>query len=317
MHKIFISRYSGFLSTNASAATAGDCARLSGLDIAILGLLAAIWGASFIVMRVVVPELGSIFTADLRIVIAAIALLLFAYINQTPLDWRRNFNVYALAGLLGAVLPFSLFCYAAQYLPAAISALLNATCPLFGALFALLWRLENLTLRKLAGLVMGVAGLVLLLGSNASFDNCPKLLAILACLGAPACFALSAIVIKRHTCSKLTHNRITPLAMATGAMVAASALVLPSMPFLLPHHMPSLRTWVLVAALALIPSALAQILFIPLVAKIGPTRAMSVSFLIPLFSALWGFLFLQESIGIFSALGGLTVLTATGLILKT
>lgn len=319
MPKYLNGRYPELIAEYPHAAT-GDCAKLSGVDIAILGALAAIWGASFIVMRLVVPELGSILTANLRIVIAALALLMFAYINQTTLDWQRNIKVYALAGLFGAVLPFALFCYAAQYLPAAISALLNATCPLFGALFAILWRTESLTVRKLAGLLMGVTGVILLFGADALFDNRPRLLAVFACLGAPACFALSATIIKLHTCSKSRlskHDRITPIAMATGSMVAAGAIVLPVTPLFLPQHMPSPTTWALVAVLALIPSALAQILFIPLVTKIGPTRAMSVSFLIPLFSMLWGFLFLQESIGIFSALGGLTVLTATGLILKT
>jgi drug/metabolite transporter (DMT)-like permease len=107
------------------------------------------------------------------------------------------------------------------------------------------------------------------------------------------------------------------MAMATGSMLAAAAMMLPAIPASLPTHMPSLLALSLVAALALIPSALAQILFIPLITKIGPTRAMSVSFLIPLFSMLWGFVFLGESIGLACVIGGLVVLAATGLILKT
>jgi drug/metabolite transporter (DMT)-like permease len=271
-------------------------------------------------MRLAVPETGAVLTASLRIIGAALALMLFVYLKRIPLHWQRNLKAYTLAGLFGAALPFALFSYAAQHLPAAISALFNATCPLFGALFSILWLSERLTLLKFIGLLLGLLGVILLVGAGALLENCSSLLAVAASLIAPACFAISAIVVKLHTCrqSRLQRaDRIHPMAMATGSMLAAAAMMLPAIPASLPTHMPSLLALSLVAALALIPSALAQILFIPLITKIGPTRAMSVSFLIPLFSMLWGFVFLGESIGLACVIGGLVVLAATGLILKT
>jgi drug/metabolite transporter (DMT)-like permease len=245
---------------------------------------------------------------------------LFVHLKRIPLNWQRNLKAYLLAGLFGAALPFALFSYAAHHLPAAMSALFNATCPLFGALFSIIWLSERLTLFKFAGLLLGVLGVILLVGKGALFANCSSLLAVAASLIAPACFAISAIVVKLHTCrqSRLQRpDRIDPMAMATGSMLAAAAMMLPTIPTSLPAHMPSLLALSLVIALALIPSALAQIMFIPLITKIGPTRAMSVSFLIPLFSMLWGFVFLGEAIGLACVMGGLVVLTATGLILKT
>lgn len=290
---------------------------LSRLDIIKLGLLAAIWGGSFIGMRLAVPEIGTILSATLRITLAAVALLLFTCIHQIPLNWQQNVNAYLTAGLFGAVLPFALFSYAAHHLPAALSALFNATCPLFGALFSMLWLAERLSLRKLIGLSMGIGGVWLLVDGGSLFQTQPKLLSVIACLISPACFAISGVIVKRHTCTqKISANRIEPLAMATGSMLAASLMLLPTLPFSLPAQFPSGTAIALIIALALFPSALAQIIFIPLVARIGPTRAMSVSFLIPLFSMLWGVLFLQESIGLSCLLGGLTVLAATGLVIK-
>lgn len=291
---------------------------LSRADLATLGLLAAIWGGSFIGMRIAVPEVGTLLSASLRIALAAIALLAFAHLNKIDLHWRRNFKAYAAAGLFGAALPFALFSYAAHHLPAALSALFNATCPLFGALFSMLWLTERLSLPKLSGLLLGIAGVWLLAGGGKLLGTQPTLLATIACLLGPACFAISGVIVKHHTCTqKLCSARIEPLAMATGSMLAASIMLLPTIPFSLPAQIPSPTALTAVLALALFPSALAQIMFIPLVARIGPTRAMSVSFLIPLFSMLWGFLFLDESIGLLCLAGGATVLAATGLVIKS
>ncbi|GGY69570.1 membrane protein [Cellvibrio zantedeschiae] len=293
-----------------------NCVHISPLDFARLGLLAAIWGASFIAMRASVPELGTLLATIGRVSLAAIALVLFSHLNKIPLQWKRHYRAYFLAGLFGAALPFALFSYAAHYLPAALSALLNATCPLFGALFSMLWLAEKLSARKLIGLLLGLAGVWMLVGARSLFANNPTSLSLIACLLGPACFAISGVVIKYYSCSK-KENRIEPLAMATGSMVAASLILLPALPFSLPAQFPSYPAIGLVAALALFPSAFAQIIFIPLVARIGPTRAMSVSFLIPLFSMIWGFLFLDEVIGISCVLGGFAVLAATGLVVKT
>jgi drug/metabolite transporter (DMT)-like permease len=282
---------------------------LSSKDLARLGLLAAIWGASFIATRMVVPEFGSLLSASLRIVLAAVALLFFARLYGIQLNWQRNAKAYLLAGLFGAALPFALFSYAAQELPAALSALINATCPLFGAVFSAWWLAEPMSPRKLVGLFLGLAGVWLLVDAGTLLRNPMSSSATIACLLAPACFAISGVLVKHYTCiNKAVDQRIDPLAMATGAMLAASLIVLPALPFSLPAQMPSPRAMILVLALAIFPSAL--------VARIGPTRAMSVSFLIPLFSMLWGFLFLQERICARCLLGGLLVLAATALVIK-
>lgn len=283
-------------------------------DLAKLLFLAAIWGGSFIFLRVAVPEFGPMLTALLRVGVAGIALLVYAASRGVRMDWRRHLQPYALVGLTAAAVPFCCFSFAALYLPAAYSAVLNSTAPLFGALFSVFWLSERLSLRKLAGLALGLAGVAILVGAGALALNASTLLAAAACLGAAASYAISSIVVKR--CTHVDgHAPLDPIALATGSLVWGALFLLPTLPFSLPAAGPSALAWGCVMALALLSSALAQAIFIPLIMRIGPTRAMSVTFLIPLFSMLWGHLFLREAVQISMLVGAAVVLLAMALVL--
>lgn len=301
--------------------TASSISRLLGymsrLDSFKLVFLASIWGGSFIFLRVAVPEVGPILTATLRIVLAGLVLIAFAVMTGVTMNWRRNAKPFALVGLFAAVLPFTCFSFAAQYLPAAYSALLNSTAPLFGALFSVLYLAERLTLRKLAGLTMGLVGVAVLVGAGALVLNAKTLIAATACLIAAACYAVSSIIVKKTgRPASGQSGGIHPIAMAAGSMVWAGLMMAPTVPFSLPAVMPSMVALWCVAALSVLSSGLAQGIFIPLIVKIGPTRAMSVAFLIPLFSMLWGFIFLHEAVLLSTLLGGAIVLVAMGLVLS-
>lgn len=290
---------------------------MSPIDLAKLTFLAAIWGGSFIFLRVAVPEFGPLLTALLRITLAGAVLVAFAGVTRVTIHWRRDLKSFALVGFFAAVLPFSCFSFAAQYLPAAYSALLNSTAPLFGALFSVFYLAERLTARKLAGLAMGVAGVGVLVGAGALVLDAKTLLAAAACLLAAAGYAISSIIVKKTGRPKNgISGGIHPIAMAAGSMVLGGVILAPSLPFSLPAAMPSVLALWCVAGLSVLSSGVAQALFIPLIVKIGPTRAMSVSFLIPLFSMLWGFIFLQEAVRLSTVLGGVIVLLAMALVLS-
>jgi len=286
---------------------------MSASDLAKLVFLSAIWGGSFIFLRIAVPEFGPLLTATLRTALAGAALMVFATITNVNMQWRANTKAFAVVGLFAGVIPFSCFSFAALYLPAAHSAVLNATAPLFGAVFSMLWLSERLTMRKLAGLMLGITGVAILVGAGAIALSTSVLIAIAACLLAAACYALSSIIVKRTGKPGGVH----PIAMATGSLALGGLMLLPTVPFSLPATIPSTRAISSIVAMSLLSSGLAQALFIPLIVKIGPTRAMSVSFLIPLFSMLWGFLFLQEAVGIATLVGGAVVLAAMGLVLSS
>jgi len=284
---------------------------MSFADLAKLVFLSAIWGGSFIFLRVAAPEAGPLLTATLRTTLAGLALVAFATATRVKMDWRANLKPFAVVGLFAVVIPFSCFAFAALHLPASHSAVLNATALLFGAVFSMIWLSERLTLQKLAGLLLGIAGVAVLVGAGSVALTPVMLVAVGACLIAAAGYALSSIIVK-----KTGHpDGIHPIAMAAGSMALGSVVMLPTVPFALPAAMPSLTALACILAMALLSSGLAQALFIPLIVKVGPTRAMSVSFLIPLFSMLWAFLFLQEPIGMSTVVGGGVVLLAMGLVL--
>ncbi len=286
-------------------------------DLSKLTFLAAIWGGSFIFLRVAVPEFGPVLTSMLRIVLAAMALWCFAWLTGVNMHWRRNLKPYALIGLFAGAVPFTLFSFASVHLPAAYSAVLNSTAPLFGALFSILWLAEKLTLRKLAGLVLGMAGVGVLVGAGSLVLNTPTLIAASLCLFAGASAAVSSIIVKitGHAADRST-GAIHPIAMATGSLVLGGLMMLPLLPFVLPTALPSARAIWCVLGLSMLSSALAQAIFIPLIMKIGPTRAMSVTFLIPLFSMVWAFLFLDENVHPITLLGAAIVLVAMWLVLS-
>ncbi|HYD94581.1 MAG TPA: DMT family transporter [Noviherbaspirillum sp.] len=286
---------------------------MSAADLAKLVFLSAIWGGSFIFLRVAVPEAGPLLTATLRTTLAGVALVAFAVATGVRMDWRANLKPYAMVGLFAVAIPFSGFAFAALHLPAAHSAVLNATAPLFGAVFSMIWLAERLTLQKLAGLVMGIAGVATLVGAGALKIDAGTLAAVAACLVAAAGYALSSIIVKKTG----RPGGIPPIAMAAGSLVAGGAVLLPTVPFSLPPAMPSFTALACITAMALLSSGLAQALFIPLIVKVGPTRAMSVSFLIPLFSMLWAFLFLHEPVTPSTLAGGAVVLAAMALVLWT
>lgn len=296
---------------------------MSPSDLAKLIFLAAIWGGSFIFMRISVPEVGVILTATLRISLAGLSLLVFTYLQSVPMLWRKNVKFYAVVGFFSAALPFSCFSFAAQFLPSAYSAVLNSTAPLFGALFSVIWLSDRLSLRKLSGLLLGIAGVSVLVGAGTLPLDLRTLLAAFACLVAAASYAISSILVKklgshqRDGSAESVNQGIHPYAMASGSLAMGGLMLLPLAPFSLPAVMPSTTAALSLLALSLLSSALAQVIFIPLIGRVGPTRAMSVTFLIPLFGMLWGFLFLQEAIRISTLIGSGIVLTAMSLILSS
>lgn len=284
---------------------------MSAADLVKLVFLSAIWGGSFIFLRIAAPEFGPLLTAAVRTSLAGLALIAFAVITGVQMNWRTNLKTFALVGLLAGAIPFSCFSFAALHLPAAHSAVLNATAPLFGAVFSTLWLAERLSLGKITGLLLGIAGVAILVGAGTLTMNAATLLAVAACLTAAACYALSSIIVKRKGHAGGMH----PTAMAACPLALSGLMMAPTIPFALPPTMPSVPAIASIAALALLSSGFAQAMFIPLIMKIGPTRAMCSSFLIPLFSMLWGVIFLREAVGWSTLIGGAIVLMAMAMVL--
>ena len=277
-------------------------------DFGRLVALAAIWGASFLFTRIVAPVLGPVLTADLRMLVAGLALVAYFRLAGFDPDWRRWGRKYALVGLLNSGLPFLLYAYAALYLSAGLMAVLNATAPMWGALFAVLLLGERLTGRRAAGLALGVAGVAVL--SRPDAGTAQAFLAIAACLAASFLYGLAGVYMKRWA------GDVPARGMAVGTQVAAGLLMLPLIPFSPPPAELTALVAASVLALGLLCGAVAYLLYFRLIVDIGPAGALTVTYLIPLFGVLWGTLFLGEALSITMLAGGVLVVLGTVFVLR-
>jgi len=280
-------------------------------SLALLLLLAALWGGSFVFMRVAVPSLGPIPLAYVRVSLAAIALLILAFAQRRVPPFRTRWREFAVVGVVNSALPFALFSYGQLYVTAATGAILNATSPFFAAIAAAFWLGEALTAKKVAGMTLGIAGVVILVGWHPESVSRDVALALAACLAGAVCYALAGVYIKR----KLTG--VPSFAIACASQVTAAIALMPALPF---TSVPGPLTGIVlanVAALALASTALAYLIYFKLIADAGPQRALTVTFLIPLFGVLWGYVFLGETLTASMLAGGALVVAGTALALRS
>lgn len=273
--------------------------------------LAALWGASFLFLRLGAAAFGPVALALLRVAGAAVLLLAL-------LAWRGQWHTLRPAGhalwAVGAVntaLPFVLYGVAALALGAGLMSVFNATAPLWAALIAWAWLGERPTAVRAAGLGLGLAGVVGLTLGKA--DATPGLLGvstgwgIVACLGATLMYGWGANLVRRHAAG------IPALTLAAGSQATATALLLGPGLWAWPAQTPGAAAWGAAAMLSLACTGLAYLMYFRLIARIGPTRAISVTFLIPAFAALWGALFLGEMPSGTMLAGGGVILLGTAL----
>lgn len=274
-------------------------------------VLAAIWGGSFLFQRILSPQLGPIAVACLRLSIAGIALALYFHAVRRVIDWRTHWKRYAVIGIVNSAIPFALFAYAALYLPASYLSIMNSLAAAWGLLFSFFWLGETATPRKLLGLALGVTGVALITNFGPVEMNSQRLLGVVACLAATACYGLAGVYLKKQA----TH--LDPLAIAAASQLLGGLVLLPLWPITAREiTLPWSTIIPAVLALALLCSGVAYLLYYSLVARYGPTRALTVTFLIPLFGVLWGVLFLGEPITASMVLGAALVIGGTYSILR-
>ena len=270
--------------------------------------LSAIWGASFLFMRIAVPALGPAWLIELRVALAALFLAAVALWQRRALMLRKHWRHYMILGGFNTGLPFLLFAFAAQTLSASLLSILNATAPLWGTVIGVVVLRARLNGKAMLGLAMGLAGVALLTGFDESTLRAGAGPAIAAALGAACCYAIASIYAK-------SVEQVEPFANAHGSMWAATLLVAPLLPFAQPvAGTPDMAIAAAVAALGIVCSGIAYLLYFRLVNDLGPAPALTVTFLIPLFGVLWGHLFLGEAVGWHTLAGTVIVLTGTALV---
>ncbi|MEZ5647183.1 MAG: DMT family transporter [Burkholderiaceae bacterium] len=269
--------------------------------------LSALWGASFMFLRVASPVLGPWVLAGGRVGLAALTLALLMRFLNHRWPWA-HWKELTLLGALSVSVPFLLFAWAALRLPAGYSALLNTTVVLFGTLASAWFGQDTLTWRKLAGCAVGAAGVALIVRLGPVRPDWPTMMAALACIGAACCYGVSTPLMKRAT------QRIEPLAISATIHVVALILVLPGAVLALPDARFSVPALSAMLVLGVVTSGLAYWAHLRIIRHVSPVAATSPAFLIPVFGVTWGHLFLGEELspGIFA--GGALVLLATALV---
>ena len=281
---------------------------MSSKELGALFLLGAIWGASFLFIRIAVPTLGPFVLMDLRVGLAAAALAPYALAVSRLPALRTRRKEFLIIGGLNAAIPFTLIAAAEITLTSSLAAILNSTTPLFAAVVAAAWIGEALTLRKVVGLLLGVVGVATLVGLDPVPLNREVFLSVGAMLVASCSYALGGVYAKR------TFEGVPSLAMATGQQVGAAVLLLPFAAATLPREAPSPSVVLAVLGLALLCTAVAYLLYFYLIANAGPTKTLTVTFLIPLFGLFFGVLLLEEPFGLGTLVGLGVILVGVALV---
>jgi drug/metabolite transporter (DMT)-like permease len=272
-----------------------------------LVLLAAIWGGSFLFMRISAPVLGPALLIEYRVLFAALFLALVGFLLKKKLHLRAHWKHYLILGFFNSALPFLLFAFAARSLTASVLSVLNATAPMWGALLGAAWSRQRIGMRTALGLAFGTAGVTLLVGFDSVAARPGAGIAIAAALVAAFSYGVASLYAK-------SAKSVEPFANAHGSMWASALLVLPALPFFPASGQPTIGIMGAVLALGVLCSGIAYLLYFRLIADVGTTSALTVTFLNPVFGILWGALFLGEVVGWYTVAGSAIVLAGTALV---
>ena len=270
-------------------------------------LLAAIWGSSFLFTRIAAPEWGPIWLIELRVLIASLTLLPLVFKLGLWPQIQRQWRALMLLGILNSALPFSLLAYASLSLSSGFTAILNATTPLFGLWIVVLWLQEKLSVPRLVGFAVGFLGVVFLVGWQDIPLTLNQGIAIAAGLLAALLYAIAAPYIQQQFAG------VSALAVTTGSQLSAAVSLVPLLPFSIPNQIPSPKALLSVLALGILSSVLAQMLYFHLIKVMGPSKTLTVAYLIPLFAMLWGALALGELVTVSMGVGCGLVLLGTAI----
>lgn len=277
------------------------------MNILELLLLAAIWGASFLFMRIGAPEFGPVSLIFLRVGIAAVVLSPALRSVSARQHFRAKAWPLMVVGVCNSALPFCLFAYSTLYVNAGFDAVLNATTPLWAALIAMAWLKIPLGRVQVAGLLIGLIGVIILVWDKIDGGLPGVWLATGAALLATLLYGYCVNYSKQRLAG------VPPFVVAFGSQFFATIVLLPFALVYWPSGTISASSWYSLSVLGVVCTGFAYILYFRLIEKVGSAFAASVTFLIPIFGVLWGAIFLREEVTQTMMIGCLVVLVGTAL----
>jgi drug/metabolite transporter (DMT)-like permease len=274
----------------------GNAQRMNGQDWAILLVLSVLWGGSFFFIEIALDTVAPLTLVLIRVVLASAMLWLYLLARGERFAVPKGaLLAFLILALLNNVIPFIMFAWAQRSIDGGLASILNATTPIWGVIVAhLATSDEKATPTKVLGVLLGFAGVAIMIGADLLKDIGTSVLAQLACLAATLCYALAGVYARRFR-----GMGISPIGVSTGQLTAAAIVMLPLVLLFEPPWRgaaPSLAAWMALAALALFCTSLAYILYFRLVASAGATNSLLVTFLIPITAILLGALFRHEQL---------------------
>lgn len=270
-------------------------------------ILAAIWGSSFMFARIAVGEFGAIPLSAVRSSVAAITLFPLMLVKGQWRAFRDNWRHFVVLGLISTALPFSLITVTTQFATAGFASILNSLTPIVSAAIAWAWLKEQLSGAAVVGIGLSFVGVLSMVTDTQSIDTGVAILPVLTGFGAAFFYGLTGNYSRRFV------HHVPTIAQATGCQVfAALFLAVPAL-LLWPDHGISSAGWTYAVVLGLLCTGVAFILYFTLLANIGVARTVIVTYLIPVFAMLWGFLFLGETITLSMLAGAGLIMTGIAL----
>ena len=264
-----------------------------------LCLLGAIWGASFMFMRVAAPEFGSAPLVAIRLGLGALILLPFLWRERRAFD-RQLWPKLALIGAINSAIPFTLFAWAAQRAPAGVGAITNAMAVLFTALVAFLFYGERIGPRRAIALITGFAGVIVL--ASGKVGGASIGLPVAAGTTAAFLYGIGGNLVRRHLAG------LPATAVAAATLSCASLLTAPFAIAQWPQHAISAKSWGAVGLLGVLCTGIAFVMYYRLIARIGASRAATTTYLVPLFGVAWAWLLLDEPLTVTMGIAGTLIL---------
>lgn len=275
----------------------------------------ALWGSSFIFMHHLSPVFGPTLTATIRIIIASIFLISLFAIQKYKVYWRRDYKLFILIGITNSAIPFSLYAYAALYIPSSLSVIINSTSPMFGAIFGLMLLRDKLSSTKIFGLLLGTAGVGLVSSDILAQNSLELYLSIAACIVAALLYGLSGAIVKKYA------KDIEPKQLTVGSLTFAGiGLFVLYVILSLAGQTPQIVSQnigldiFIIIAFGILCTSIPYIIYYKLIKEIGPVKALTVTYLMPVFGLFWGIIFgevitLVMVIGLIVILLGIYVLS--------
>ena len=274
-------------------------------------LLAMVWGASYMFMRIATPEFGAIALIEIRVLVASLFLLPIWVLREAKSSKEKVKQFWwplLVIGTLNSAVPFVLFAYSTLSITGGFASILNSTAPIWAALVAWIWLRKKLNFNGVLGLMLGMVGVSILVSDSLSFDNNAEMIGIIAAVIASLLYGISA----NYTTEKL--SEVSPLTISTFSQIGAMLVLLPLAIYFFPKEDISMESWLAVLALGVFCTGFAYTMYFRLIANVGSTKAITVTFLIPIFGTMWGALFLDEEVTQEMIVGTLIILLGTALV---